>query len=190
MTPDGDDFGRLVGAWRGGSGEALAELVARYSPHLRAVVRRRLDGRLRPQFDSLDFVQDVWASVAALPADRCRFDSPDALAGFLTRVAANKVADAARAQLGTARRDLDRAVPLAAPEAAGPAPGPTPSQWAAGAEGWERLAARFPAGHRVVLERLRDGYTQAEIAGLTGLGVRTVERIVRRIKDVMGADRP
>lgn len=188
--PDGDDFGRLVGEWRAGSPAALAELFARYSPHIRAAVRRRLDDRLRTQYDSLDFVQDVWASVVALPADRCLFTSPDALAGFLARVAANKVVDATRAQLGTQRRDASRAVALAAADAAGPDRGPSPSQWAAGNEGWERLAARLPAGHRAVLDRLRDGYTQAEIAGLTGLGVRTVERIVRRIKDVVAGDRP
>ncbi|MBX9579315.1 MAG: sigma-70 family RNA polymerase sigma factor [Gemmataceae bacterium] len=189
MMPEADEFGRLVREWRAGSPAALSELVARYSGHIRAAVRRRLGDRLRQQYDSLDFVQDVWASVVALPPERCQFATPDALVGFLARVAANKVVDVARSRLGTQRRDLSREEALpAGPDAAAADRGPSPSQWAAGNEGWERLAARFPAGHRAVLERLRDGYTQAEIADLTGVGVRTVERIVRRIKDVMGDD--
>lgn len=188
MSPDGDDFARLVREWRAGDPAALAELVGRYSRHIRAAVRRRLNDRLRSEYDSLDFVQDVWASVVALPADRCRFPTPDALVGFLARVAENKVVDVTRSRMGTARRDVTREEPLpASGGAAPPARDPSPSQWAAGNDDWERLTARFPAGHRAILERLRDGYTQAEIADLTGVGVRTVERIVRRLKDVMGA---
>lgn len=188
MTADGEQFDRLVREWQAGSGAALAELVDRYSGHVRMAVRRRLDDRLRPHYDSLDFVQDVWASVLALPADRCRFPSAESLVGFLARVAANKVADAARSRLGTARRDLGREVALAGAGGDAPDRAPSPSQWAAGNDAWARLAAHLPAGHRAVLDRLRDGYSHAEIAERTGLGVRTVERVVRRLKDLMGGE--
>lgn len=189
MSAGGGEFDRLLADWRAGDRAALGELVARYSGHIRLAVRRRLSDRVRAEYDSLDFVQDVWASVVALPPERCDFASPAALVSFLARVASNKVIDVTRRRSDTRRPELPREVGLAA-DAAPPRADPTPSQWAAGNEEWARLVAGVPPGHRAVLERLRDGYTHEEVARLTGVGVRTVERIVRRLKDQREDDRP
>ena len=189
-----DAFARLVREWQAGSADALAELVTRYSGAIRAAVRRRLHDRLRKEFDSLDFVQDVWVSVTALPPGRYDFPTPEALVAFLTRVAVNKVVDATHARFDTQRRDVHREEPFPSHsgrcDAAVAARSPTPSQWAIGNERWLEILGEFPQGYRAVLERLRDGYTHAEIARMTGVGIRTVERIVRRLKDLCGAGDP
>jgi DNA-directed RNA polymerase specialized sigma24 family protein len=45
-----------------GSQEDIQRLINEYGDCIQRVVRRRLDTRLRSKFDSLDFVQMVWAS--------------------------------------------------------------------------------------------------------------------------------
>jgi RNA polymerase sigma-70 factor (ECF subfamily) len=170
------EFDRLMQEWQAGSPDAIATLFSRYSQHIRKAVRRRLNDRLRPQFDSLDFVQDVWASVVALPPERYQFRTPDALLGFLARVASNKVIDVTREQRLATRPDWTKVAVLD--------PGPTPSQWMIGEEEWARIVGQFRPGHQAVLARLRDGYSQQEIAGMTGIHLRTVERIVRRLREL------
>jgi RNA polymerase sigma-70 factor (ECF subfamily) len=181
---DDADFGRLMERVRAGDPRAFAELLNRHGETVRAAVRKRLNDRLRPQYDSLDFVQEVWAAVLALPPDRCRFDGPQALAAFLTRVAENKVVDVARRRFDTRKSDVNREQPL--DPVGGPDPGPTPSQVAVAEERWASLSRRLNAGERAVLERLREGYTHDEIAGMLGVSRSTVNRIVRRLKDLCG----
>jgi RNA polymerase sigma-70 factor (ECF subfamily) len=169
---------------RSGDPEAFRALLDRHGIAVRAAVRKRLHDRLRPQYDSLDFVQEVWAAVLALPPDRCRFDGPHALATFLTRVAENKVADVARRRFVSEKAAVSREQPL--DPAGGPGRGPTPSQLAVAEERWAALSGRLNAGERAVLERLREGYTHDEIAGMLGVSKSTVNRIVRRLKDLCG----
>jgi RNA polymerase sigma-70 factor (ECF subfamily) len=182
------EFDRLMQQWQAGSPDAIATLFSRYSQHIRKAVRRRLNERLRPQFDSLDFVQDVWASVVALPPERHQFRTPDALLGFLARVASNKVIDVTRQRFHTHARDVNREQRLPdRPDNSKVAvqdPHPTPSQCMIGEEEWARIVGQFLPGHQAVLARLRDGYSQQEIAGMTGIHLRTVERIIRRLREL------
>ena len=60
------------------------------------------------------------------------------------------------------------------------------SQVAVAGERWADWVRRLPPGHRAVLERLRDGHTHEEVAAMLNVSVRTVERIVRRLKDLPG----
>ena len=69
------DFRTLLAGIRSGSEEAAWQLIEQYGPHIRRIVRRRLDRRLRSQFDSVDFVQAVWASF---------FREPDQIRSFET----------------------------------------------------------------------------------------------------------
>jgi RNA polymerase sigma-70 factor (ECF subfamily) len=187
VPPDEAEFQHLIRAWRAGQPGALGELFARYSEQIRAAVRNRLHDKLRAQYDSLDFVQDVWASIVAMPPDRYEFDGPNGLLGFLTRVAQNKVIDVTRQRLHTQRRDVNREerLPQVADEcdAALHDRGPTPSQRASGREEWEQVLDRFKPHERAILERLREGYTHEEIAAMAGVCTRTVERIVRRVRE-------
>ncbi|HVK18465.1 MAG TPA: sigma-70 family RNA polymerase sigma factor [Fimbriiglobus sp.] len=183
------DFGALMDRVRAGEPGAYDELLTRYGDAVRAAVRRRLHDRLRTHYDSLDFVQDVWASFLALGPDRNRFADQDALVGFLCRVARNKVVEVFRQRFATRKNDITReeALPQSTGTATGPAGrDPTPSQVAVAGERWADLVRRLPPGHRVVLERLRDGHTHKEVAAMLNVSVRTVERIVRRLKDLCG----
>jgi RNA polymerase sigma factor (sigma-70 family) len=185
VETDEADFRAVLDRAQAGDPEAAGLLYARYSAFVRAAVRRKLHPRLRPQFDSADFVQDVWKSFLTGP-DRRHFESPQKLIAFLARVARNKVVDVFRTRFETEKANIARERPLGG--AAGvPARQPTPSQWAIAGEGWERLVQEFPAAYRVILERLRAGYTYEEIAREAGVSLTTVNRIVRRLKDVTGA---
>lgn len=188
MTPDNEGFARLIREWQTGSPDALGELLTRHADAVRAAVRRRLPDRLRAEYDSLDFVQDVWTSLAALAPDRYEFPDQDALVGFLTRVAEYKVIETVRQRFGTRKRDVNREERLPEnPDNCAMAPPdrqPSPSQLVIGDERWGQLLGQLPEGHKIVAERLREGYTHAEIANQTGLSLRTVERVVRRLKEL------
>lgn len=181
----------LMNGLRAGEQWAAEELCRSYGPLLRAVVRRHLHSELRSRFDSLDFVQEVWASFLALPGNRYTFESPDALRRFLTRVVQNKVVEVWRQCFGTQKYDIRRELPLEAEtsRASGIEPassGPTPSWCAMAAEEWERLLSRFPAGHRTILIHLREGHDYEDITRLTGISPSTIKRIVRRLKEITG----
>lgn len=185
MTKPPDEFESLITRARLGDSAALSELFDRFGAYVRAAVRRRLPDRLRQEFDSLDFVQDVWASVLAMPSDRVDFHSPDALAGFLARIAHHKVIDVVRQRYGTAARDISREQPLSEEEQQSPAAAdPTASQWAIAGERWGEIAKRLTPGQLTLLERLHEGYTLPEIATMLNTSLSTVNRLVRRIREV------
>jgi RNA polymerase sigma factor (sigma-70 family) len=183
-------FQELMARVRTGSPEAARELFDRYGEHVRRVVRRKLHQRLRSQYDSLDFQQAVWASFFTGAPVQHLFATPEELMAFLARMAYNKVVDAFRKGLQTARSDLARtksleqpgpdALPLAGTLAAAQ---PTPSQMAIANERWEQLLQDKPPQHRRILELLRRGYTHKEIAALAGLHPKVIQRMLRKLND-------
>ena len=183
---DPADFQQLLAGLRAGDPAAVAAVCREYGPFLRAVVRRRLHPGLRTRLDSVDVVQDVWASFLAIPPERLDFDSPKTLAAFLTRVACHRVVELARRRFETQRDDITREARTAAPDRlAGPTP--TPSTCASAGEEWERLVSRFPPGYRVILLRLREGHDHRDIARMANVSVRTVSRVVRRLREMTEA---
>jgi RNA polymerase sigma factor (sigma-70 family) len=185
MTPSGE-FEQLFEEWRAGSTEALGGLMRHCTERVRVAVRHRLNRRLRKDFDSLDFVQDVWASVAAIPPGARTLASPDALIGFLVRVAEYKVIEAARRRFRTKKRDISReeAMPTN-PEMCGAAifsHEPSPSQLAIRDERLQQLLRQLPTEQRDVLERLSQGATQSDVAEATGISLRSIQRIVQRLR--------
>jgi RNA polymerase sigma-70 factor (ECF subfamily) len=182
------EFSRLIERFYAGDPDAHRRLYEEYGGVVREAVRRRLPDRLRKEFDSLDFAQDVWASFCHLPAHRQQFPSPADLGGFLTRVAYNKVIEVCRRRFTSQGYDITREQPLvrAADGADVPVPGreATPSQVAIADEQWEAIAAALPASHVAVLRRLREGYTQREVAAMTGVADRTVRRLVDRAREL------
>ena len=74
---------------------------------IRRAVRRALHPRLRPKFDSLDFVQIVWKSFFRERDKLDRFEHPQDLALFLVGLARNKVLMEAR-RLTADRHDVRR----------------------------------------------------------------------------------
>jgi RNA polymerase sigma factor (sigma-70 family) len=186
-APD-SEFRKLVEQYRAGDPEALTQLYARYGGVVRAAVRRRLPDGLRKEYDSTDFAQDVWASFFTRPPAHARFESPAALGGYLAAVARNKVAEACRRRYQSAGRDIAREQPLAyaADGADLPVAGreATPSQCAIADEQYDAISGRLPAAHRRVVDLLRAGHTQVEIAAKLTMSERHVRRIVERLREL------
>src|SRR3712207_6024172 len=95
------EFARLVAGLRAGDPAAVAEVERRYGRILRAVVRRHLHPRLRNRVDSIDVVQDVWASILRIDRERLEFENPAALIGYLKRVTYHRTVEVYRERFET-----------------------------------------------------------------------------------------
>ena len=117
------------------------------------------------------------------------FADPAALGHFLSRIARNKVIEVFRQRFGTRRSDIRREQPLVPVAGNGPSvadQGPSPSQVAMAGERWDEMARTVPKNHRAILDWLREGHTHEEVAAKLGVSVRTVERVVQRLREVGG----
>jgi RNA polymerase sigma factor (sigma-70 family) len=180
------EFNSLMARAQSGCQQAAAEVVRRYGGAIRRVVRRRLDQRLRPEYDSLDFLQEVWSSYFRTVRD-WTFQKPDDLISFLANMACNKITDAERHRLAT-RGDLSGEEPLPQPTEDDrnnelPAPRqPTPSQFAVANEQWENLLRGLPPEYQRMLELLREGYTHEEIAQNLGIYTKVIQRFLEKLE--------
>jgi len=183
-----NDFASLLERYHAGDTAALASLYSQYGGVVREAVRRRLPDRLRREYDSLDFVQDVWASFCVAPTTNRTFETPEDLGGYLAQIAYNKVIDVCRRRFSTKRYDANREVPMPLDddesEFGFAGPEPTPSQWAIAGEKWAEIASSLPTAHVVVIERIREGFSQQEVARMAGITPRTVRRIVERVREL------
>jgi RNA polymerase sigma-70 factor (ECF subfamily) len=102
-------FEELIRRVRAGDQAAAAEVVRRYEPTIRRVIRLRLtDDRLCALLDSMDICQSVLASFFLRAASgQYELDTPENLLKLLTSMARHKLADQAR-KLRTQRRDERR----------------------------------------------------------------------------------
>src|SRR5689334_20521971 len=103
MSTEQQKFDELLARLRLGEEGAFWELLDRYGSYIRRVVRQSLNPRLRGKFDSVDFMQAVWASFFRQREEIDAFATPDNLIGFLVAVARNKVAMEHRKFFATAR---------------------------------------------------------------------------------------
>jgi len=184
MSADTDDFRTLLQAVFAGCPDAADRFCRAYQKPIQRVVRARLLPRMRSRFDSLDFVNDVWASFFTNPPRDGRFDSPDALVAYLARMAQFKIAEAVRQQTG-AKHNVNRERALddvARPGGGLAADQPTPSQIVGAEDEWEHLleGQKDPV-HRQILTLLRQGLTYREIAAALNTNEKTVQRLVRRL---------
>ncbi len=77
------DFRTLLEGIRAGSEDAAWRIIELFGPHIHRVVHRLLDRRLRSQYDSVDFVQAVWASFFREPNRIRSFETPSDLIRYL-----------------------------------------------------------------------------------------------------------
>jgi RNA polymerase sigma factor (sigma-70 family) len=181
-----DDFKTLFRRMLQGSPEAADRLCRDYQSAIQRVVRRRLPPRLRSRYDSLDFVNDVWASFFANLPDSGLFDKPKDFVGYLARIAQHKVWEVQR-QTATGKQDLERETSLenvekAAPEGSLPGPDPTPSQIVGAEDEFEKMLRDRPPVHQQILTLLRHGSTYREIADQLNTTEKTIWRLIRRLK--------
>jgi RNA polymerase sigma-70 factor (ECF subfamily) len=181
-----NEFNLLMARVQSGCQQAAAEVVRRYGGAIRKVVRRRLDQRLRPEYDSLDFLQEVWSSYFRTVRD-CTFQKPDDLISFLANLACNKITDAERHRQAT-RGGLSGEEPLPQPtedDRNNELPArrqPTPSQFAVANEQWENLLRGLPPEYQRMLELLREGYTHEEIAQNLGIYTKVIQRFLEKLE--------
>jgi RNA polymerase sigma-70 factor (ECF subfamily) len=183
------EFDSLLERARTGDQDAARELYERYSGPVRAVVRRALHQRMRSQYDSMDFVQSVWAAFFLVPEEGPSFACPEDLVKFLSCIAYNKVVDKARQRLGTQKHDETRVSSLEevygneAPLAeAVPMRTPTPSQEAMATERWESMLAGQPPEFQRALEMLRLGHRQSEVAAVLGIHPKHLQRVLQQLR--------
>ncbi len=172
---------------RAGCPDAAKEVCSRYGGHIRIIVRRRLHQRMRRCYDSIDFLQDVWASFFSGPLGQYDFNDPQLLVKYLSDLAVHKVTDEYRRNFDRKKYDIRLERPLQAmgrvdgKSVDPPVRGPTPSQVAIANERWERLLDGQPNRYRLVLDMLRLGYTHAEIAERTGVHLKVIQRLLTKL---------
>ena len=190
MDEPAPSFEELLARAREGDNGALGQLFTLYSDPVRRVVRKMLHRRLRRGYDSVDFVQSVWASFIDLSAAAYDFATPEEMVAFLSRIAYNKVVDTTRRKFHTRKHDLGRETSLDLPQPGQPDPlanylparVPTPSQYVIADECWQRIVAGLPPAHCRVLELLRDDHSQVEISRALGVDVRLIQRLLNRLR--------
>jgi RNA polymerase sigma-70 factor (ECF subfamily) len=178
------EFEGLMAQVRAGCPRAAQEVFERYSEHVRRVVRRQLHHLLRTQYDSVDFLQAVWASFFLVAPERYTFTSPEELIAFLSQMAYNKVADVFRHRFQTDKQNIYREQRQGGEDprlADVPGRGPSPSQVAIAHEHWERLLQGQPPQYRRVLEMLRQGHTHQEIAEQLDVHPKVIQRLLRKL---------
>jgi len=183
-VPDETPFQELMTRVRNGDGEAAAELVRRYEPAIRRVVRLRLtDPRMRRTFDSMDVCQSVLGSFFVRAAlGQYDLANPDQLLKLLAQMARHKVIGQMRHERA-GRRDVARldagadAMDVAANEA-------SPSQQVAGKELLAEFRNRLTDDERELAEQRAQGREWADIANERG---ETPEALRKRL--ARGLDR-
>jgi RNA polymerase sigma factor (sigma-70 family) len=184
MSREQPDFKRLLERIRGGSEEAVREFLDRYGRHILTVIRQKLNYNLRSVFDSLDFLQDVWASFFTGEMEHT-FHDPGALMKFLVRMARNKVAEEARRRLTgekynfSRERSLDGSARIEGTGLTGNVP--APGEVAVAKEEWERMVEGRPPHQVRILQMLSQGYSHKEIATELGLGQKAVNRFIQKL---------
>jgi RNA polymerase sigma-70 factor (ECF subfamily) len=171
------EFSALMQRVRDGSEEAFQELLDKYGHHVFRVVRARLDMTLRSKFDSVDFVQSVWACLLKNRERLSEFGAAQDLIQFLVKVARDRVVDEYRRRVLLQGKNVTREVPLSSHRHVSPAP--TASQIAIAREHLGKLLGGQSDESRRIIEMRLEGATYGEIASELGVNPKTVQRTLR-----------
>jgi RNA polymerase sigma factor (sigma-70 family) len=182
IVENNDEFCGLMRRIGEGSEEAAWELVTLYGEEIRRAVRRFLSTRLRPKFDSLDFVQLVWQSFFRVRGKCDRFHRPEELVAYLVTMTRNKVGMEARRRLATEKYDvrreqhfdLDEAPEIVSRE-------PAPIDIAICHEQWEQMLEGQPEHYRQIIQLRLEGHTCQEIGRTVNVTERTVRRFLKKL---------
>jgi len=174
-----------------GDESAARELLQRYEPEVRLVVRRQLPRLLRSRFDSLDFLQSVWGSffrrMRDAPTD---FEDSRHLVAFLARAAKNKVIDEYR-RAASLKQDMHREEPLWVdgrhPKEVADSID-SPSELAQAREVMGRLRDLLPEERRSILELKAEGLSSKDIGERLGISERTVQRVLEELRRRMESE--
>jgi RNA polymerase sigma-70 factor (ECF subfamily) len=182
--PDVSDFRSAIERVCAGSEEAIWEFIEQYGPHIQRVVRRRLHQSLRTKFDSVDFVQMVWASLFADLKKIQKFREPDELIMYLVGMARNKVLEETRRRMQLERHNVLKEQPLSSSdlsEAQSVQRHDTPSQHLIAKERLQKMMSTSRRDKRILELRL-NGASFVDIAKAMGIHERTVRQIVGNLE--------
>jgi RNA polymerase sigma-70 factor (ECF subfamily) len=189
MIGDIQDFKGLLCRISEGDASAAWDLVEYYGEDIRNAVRRSLNRRLRPKFDSLDFVQLVWSSFFRQRSFEDRFGSPEELISYLIAMARNKVGMETRRRLMSQKYNVNRESSL---DQRSPNPceelatlQPAPLEFAIAKERWNQLLSDSPNHYRQIVQFRLQGQTCREIAESLHLDESTVRRFLKRLQQNM-----
>jgi len=186
-----NDLSDFLQRIQAGDETAARELLQRYEPEVRLVVRRQLPRLLRSRFDSLDFLQSVWGSFFRRMRDApTEFEDSRHLVAFLARAAKNKVIDEYR-RAASLKQDMHREEPLwgdgrRPKEVADPID--SPSELAQAREVFGRLRELLPEERRAILELKADGLSSKDIGDRLGISERTVQRVLEDLRRRMESE--
>jgi RNA polymerase sigma-70 factor (ECF subfamily) len=188
----------LLRTARGGSPEALGQVLATCRNYLLLVANRKLEADLRAKGGASDLVQETFLE-AQRDFDRFQGDSAQELRAWLRRILLHNCANFARHYRDVEKRKVSREVPMDddGPDAWHrnlPADTPSPSSHAVRneeAEALERALERLPGHYRqVIVWRHRENLSFEEISRLAGgtpdsvrmLWWRAVERLQKELQ--------
>ncbi|MFV1966693.1 MAG: RNA polymerase sigma factor [Pirellulaceae bacterium] len=189
MSEHNSEFRQALECACSGSQEDFCELIERFGPHIKMVVRKKLHHRMRSKFDTVDFVQMVWASFFADSERRKRINDPDELLRYLVKMAANKVIEESRRRLKYQKHNVNRELPLRNAEAIGASSrkrSDTPSQIAIARERYAHIIRNRSERDRRIVEMRMHGVTFDEISKKLGIHERTARHVIAKL-DKAGA---
>jgi RNA polymerase sigma factor (sigma-70 family) len=164
------DFESFIQRVRAGDEQAARELVERYEPVIRRVVRMRLrDPRASSRFDWTDICQSVLASFFVRAASgQYDLDQPDQLLRLLVAMTRHKLSKQERRHRAD-KRDYRRAGTGDTPDLEGQAAAtPSPSRLVAGRELLQAVLVRFSEEERMLVDLRAQGCEWAEISTRLG----------------------
>lgn len=186
---ESNPFVELLTRVRAGDPDAAAELVRRYEPAVRVVVRTRMaDASLRRHFDSLDLCQSVLGSFfVRAAAGQYELSEPAQLVALLAAMARNKVGVQVRRHRRD-KRDARRVTGGDEALAGVAAVAPTPSEVVADRELLAVVLGRLTPEERELARRRGNGDTWGQIATEMGGTPEGRRKELARAIDRVGAD--
>jgi RNA polymerase sigma-70 factor (ECF subfamily) len=186
-VPQASQFEDLIRRVRERDQVAARELVERYEPAIRRVVRIHLrDARMRRILDSTDVCQSVLASFFIRTAlGEYDIDSPEQLLKLLAAITRNKVTNQAN-HLRAQRRDIRRETSATEAAEFGPDRASDPSEQASARELLDKVRDRLGPDERYLAEQRSIGRTWKELADeLGGTDVALRKKLSRALDTVM-----
>ena len=187
------DLADLLEKARAGDEAAANQIVTRFEPELRTLIRARLPQKLRKVFDSGDALQEVWRSFLCPKrgAENAVVPASDQIRAYLMTMVKNRVSEEHRKFTQTRKYDLglerplihtlgDKTTPVDLPSQ-----DPTPSQICMADEALKGMLKGQPSKEQFMLERRHLGWTHGEIADAIGQTERTVRRFFEKLQHRM-----
>ena len=181
MVDEKAEFRAALEEVRSGSPDAIWRFIEEYGPHIQRIARRNLDSRIQSKFDSLDFVQMVWASFFRNPQKIRSFQRPIDLQRYLGKLVRNKVCDEHRRRIISAKHNVTREHSLQASNEPANSLALTPSQIAIAREEWQRLVEGEPIRNQDIARLRLGGATLVEISQQLEINEKTVRRVIDRL---------